>query len=388
MTENLKIVFLGTAGFPYGMAEVEKQKLIAKSLILQGSNVEFICKKSFNPDNNIPYKGSFEGIKYIFTNLSAKKQRNFILRHLSWKFGAVFEKIYLLYSKYDYQVVSSRSFFEILGYVIINRLKGKKLYLTSVEDANTMITKKSYYNNMKLKLFNKYVWKIVDGAFPISEELKTQIILSNPSLPLLKIPVLVDFELFHNIDDSFFSGPEYFMFCGSVDYINTITFILNGYDASECNSKLLLVINGQRKKRDIINKKIENLSRKNDIVIKTNLSQEELYKYYKNAKALLIPLNFDQRDKARFPHKIGEYCASRVPIITSAWGEIPYYFKSGENALLLNTDCPEELKDAFLKLDRNKELCNKLADGSYNLALTHFNYKNYGSLIIQFMMNS
>ncbi len=121
------------------------------------------------------------------------------------------------------------------------------------------------------------------------------------------------------------------------------------------------------------------------IILKTDLPKNQLWGYYKDATALLIPLNFNQRDKARFPHKIGEYCAVGRPIITCDWGEIPVYFRNNENAIILRNNDAKELRNALELIENNPELREKLGQGTLKLAREHFDYKLYGAGILNFI---
>lgn len=380
----MKIYILGTDDFPNGMAEVEKQKLIAKALIYQNCSVKFICKKSFNPESKIKFKGKIDGIEYFYSNLSARTPKNFILKHFLWIIGSIVEKLYLLFSRYDFTIVNSRSFMEILAYVLIGKLKNRKTFLTSVEDPSSLITSPSRLKTINLFLLNKYVWRLVDGAFPISEELQSQIRKSNPTLPQLKIPVLVDFVEFNNIQYKNTLQEPYFMFCGSSDYIDTVKFILQSFNNSLCKSKLLLVLNGSAKSMNNIYDFIDRSKRKSDIIVKSKLIKSELYGFYQNAKGLLIPLNFSQRDKARFPHKLGEYCASKNVIISTKWGEVDYYFVNKVNAILLIENTFEELSKTFEFVENNPKLMKEISQQSFKTAEDNFDYKLYGNKIISF----
>ena len=99
---------------------------------------------------------------------------------------------------------------------------------------------------------------------------------------------------------------------------------------------------------------------------------------------MLIPLNFDQRDKARFPHKLGEYCAAGKPIITSNWGEIPNYFRHNENAILLSSADPAELGQRMTELESNSELALSLGNNAYKTAVDRFSYDIFGEKILRF----
>ena len=50
----------------------------------------------------------------------------------------------------------------------------------------------------------------------------------------------------------------------------------------------------------------------------------------------MIPLKNTIEDIARFPNKISEYTAAHGLIVTTNFGEVPYYFKDGDNAIVAN----------------------------------------------------
>lgn len=382
----MKCIFLGTQGFPYGMAEVEKQTLIARALVEQGCKVTFVCNKSFDYKSTIPFKGIFKGVNYIYTSFISKRLQNKILNRVIWFLGNFIETIYLLIADYDFAILNSRNYDEINKYSTILHLRNKKLYLTLTEDYRSMHPNTNKKILSKIEDFENKTWTKIDGVFPISEELIRQVKNENPNLPQLKIPVLTDLKDAEDIiipDDM--PHNDYFMFCGSADYFDTINFIIKGFEIAKTNSKLLLVVNGNKESMKCVNDRIEMIYSKDRIVVKSGLDKRELWGYYKFAKALLIPLNFDQRDKARFPHKIGEYCAVGKPIITSNWGEIPNYFFNNENCILLECNDSFDFGNAMSKVEENSELREKIGSNAYNLAIKEFDYKLYGEKIMNFI---
>ena len=113
----------------------------------------------------------------------------------------------------------------------------------------------------------------------------------------------------------------------------------------------------------------------------------ELINYYKNARALLIPLRNTSQDIARFPHKIGEYAASGRPIISNNFGEMAYYFEDGKNSLLSEK---YEYCDFANKMDfvvNNPEKASEIGKEGRIIANKFFDYKNFGSGLISFLEN-
>jgi glycosyltransferase involved in cell wall biosynthesis len=155
----------------------------------------------------------------------------------------------------------------------------------------------------------------------------------SPSKKYLKIPGLTDFERYNNIPKV--SDEKYFLFCGAAGYIEIICFIIESFNKINDESiYLYLVINGDHYDRLKVEKYIDENIKKTKIKMFSRLSEKELFTYYKNAIALLIPLRPTLQDTARFPHKTGEYLASENPVISTNYGEIKYYFKDGVNMLL------------------------------------------------------
>lgn len=386
MGKRERIIFLGTQSFPFGMAEVEKQTLIARALVIQGCEVTFVCNKSFNYKSGIPYKGIFKEVKYIYTSFTASRNTNRFINRVLWILGSFVEIFYLLFADYDCAILNSRSYAEILKYSNILHLRTKKLFLTFTEDFRSMHPNADKKMLARINDFENKTWNKIDGVFPISEELIRQVKEKNADLPMLKIPVLVDLADAENYIKPFDIPEEgYFLFCGSADYIDTIEFIIRGFEKADLDSFLYLVINGSPKNMQRISDRIKISSKYQNIKIKSDLPKDELWGFYKFATALLIPLNFDQRDKARFPHKIGEYCASGAAIITSKWGEIPIYFTDGENCIMLSSSEIDEFAQKLTYIRKNKSLQIQLIKGAFKLANREFNFMEYSKVIFEFI---
>lgn len=379
----MHVKMLGINNFPYGLAAVEKHKLLAMSL-LRNSNVtvEIVCNNSYT-NHPVKKKGKYRCIPYRYTSIFTYKGKNVFSRRINAYYGIINEILYLLFNPFDVLLVSSRNFIQILIYVIISRLKKSKIFLTAVEDKNVVPENKSIFEKVENFLYQKYVWKLVTGALPISEELSSQIQLANPVLPQLKVPVLVNFESFlftNNKQKSY----DYFLFCGAAAYYKTIKFIIESYKYANLKSKLVLVVNGNNSQLQKIERLIENNEIEKNVVILTGLSYKHLTIYYQNALALLIPLNFNQQDKARFPHKIGEYSACKRPIISSKWGEVNNYFTDMQNALLINSPNTKEMARKMSLLENNSDLGRFLGENSFALGIKEFNYKNYSRKLYTF----
>ena len=87
MGNNQHILIVGTTGFPYGFAAVQKITLIGQGLIADGCDVTILSYKgSHGKDLQFPVKGTFNGIKYEYTSGTVTKPTSFLERN--WRKGS------------------------------------------------------------------------------------------------------------------------------------------------------------------------------------------------------------------------------------------------------------------------------------------------------------
>ena len=126
--------------------------------------------------------------------------------------------------------------------------------------------------------------------------------------------------------------------------------------------------------------KIENLSNcighiKN-VEILQNLSKEHLFSLYAEASGLFIPLDPNNiQDKVRFSQKIAEYVSTKTPIITVNVGEIPYYFKNMESAIVMEELNPQSLAKSINYIINNKEFAKEIGKNGYKVGEKYFSAK-------------
>lgn len=381
----MKIAYLGSTGFPYGLAEVSKQILISKALIYQGAEVTVICNKGATRQGKfIKRTGKLEGINYVYTSIITHNPENKIVRKVFKFIGTIGEFIYLIVNNFDVAIINSRSIFQILSYSVISKIKKIRIFLTIVEDPDVMPGARTFSGKIKNRLFNKLAWKLVDGAFPISEFLIRKINKTNSNIPMLKVPALVDLAIFDKVVKN--TEEKYYLFCGAASYFDIIKFIIDSYNLlSNTEYKLFLVINGASKAIRRIDNEIKK-SPKNNLITKFEyLDYIDLISLYKNAAALLIPLRPIDRDIARFPHKIGEYSASGNPIISTNFGEITHYFTHRDNALLSENYDIKEYAEQLEYVINHPVQSRQIGENGRSLCEREFDYKILGKKIMDFV---
>ena len=392
MNNKKYFVYLGSSGFPYGLAEIKKMTLISKSLVLKDHSVTIINKKGVHSSKNYPdlkVSGNSEGINYVYTSGDPFFNKNFSKRNLL-KIKGILNEFQLLYKlrkdkQLDYAILSTHSFTSIFYYAVLSKLFGFKTILNHVE----------YYSGVKMnrsnvgkwindKLYDQYAPLLVDISFPISEFLIDHLKKITPNKKYFKIPVLAEFEKYNGVET--LEEPKYFFFSGAAAYTEIIMFIIDSFNRLKNSSAYLyLGVKGSEADLTQIRKYISNNFQKEKIKLFTTLTEKQLYNYYQNATALLIPLRPTIQDKARFPHKIGEYLASGNPVISTNYGEVKYYFIDGETMLIADSYNIESFSNKMQFVIDNPVEAQKIGKNGQTLASSDFDYKNYGAKIIDFL---
>ncbi len=393
MTKTKTILYLGLKGFPFGTAEVQRQLQISKAILNAETRVLVINQKGTHLLNtikkeNIGTTGSYEGIDYIYASGTPLYVSNFFIRNLLKAIGWLNELIIILYHAFNKNlsciIVCTSSLTKLKYLWCVTRITRTRLvydyveYFSSLEDR----TIREPSNKMT---FDKIFFNYTDALIIISPYLVQHIKRMKSNKPFIMVPPIMDFEKFSMIHFKP-KVSNYFLYCGSVQYIDVIKFIIEAYRKSnsyENGVSLILVVNGPMA---IISKIRDFITEDRTIQILSGLSYENLVGYYKNAKALLIPLQDNLQDKARFPFKISEYTASARPIITSDSGAIVQFFEDGKNALLAKTGDIDDFSTKLNFVLENPEKAEQIGLNGYAIGEHYFNYKNYTSTLRELIL--
>lgn len=383
--KDASIIYVGVSGFPTGFAMIEKIKLISLALQEQGYDIVVLNRKW--SDGNSKLKGEIRGIKYINALGIRHRPKDYIRRNI-YKFILPFKEARLLIriakrNSTKYFFVNSRSIGLLLQYYLIAKALNIKLVITYVEHGSSMVTK-SKFSKISDILFERFAFKLVDAALPISDYLTEIIRKQNKSLPILKTPVLTDIEFINTVENN--KGRYAFVFCGAAAFIEVISFVIESYSHLEqTDIELLLICGGTDREKRVIKDLIKRSTSGNRIELRFGLSYLELIKCYKSSFALLIPLRPTLQDLARFPHKIGEYAATGRPIISIQYGEIANYFSDGYSALLASEYNTHLFAEKMNFVIQNPKLANQIGLNGKNVAEKNFGYKQYGKKLVRFL---
>lgn len=305
------------------------------------------------------YTAFLRNIPYLWSTLKTLKQKK--------------DKNHIIMGMMDYPLFIIVAFMGIiLGY------KRSTLF----HEWHIGIKHTNYFWKIEAYLKDKTFGYFLNAIFPIGHYLQQKALKFQK--PMLLVPVLASFE--RKINNC--PQKDHFTFCGHAAYLIRNQIILDAFKEViklHPNIKLILILVGAESQKNEIKKILQNKNINNSVEIKSKLPQNELYSIYDSSLGLLIPLDPNSlQDKARFSQKIAEYTASHRPIITSNVGEIPYYFKNNESAIIVPFT-PKGYAEGMLSLIEDIDNNNIIGENGYQVGYLNFNYKKAGNNIKNFL---
>ena len=380
------LVYLGLSGFPRGMAPIQRQKLLSKSLIKENWDVSVICGRGVhNKEAGVLSSGFVEGIYYEYFH-SATRIQGFINRNI-YKILAPFGEFIILSRMkkgkgISAAIVTDRNLiWDALKYRVFALILGFDIYINLVELYKHR-PKLPFLIKVNDYIFNKIGCYLYDGIIPISTYLMEE--TASFKKKTLLVPIITDTTVFDEIK---IERKNHILYCGSASYYEAILVVLRAFaDVKNLGVNLILVIGGSKGQIEKVKTEVSRLGIHARVEIRSNISDLELNSLYASAQALLLPLFQTIQDEARFPHKFGEYLASGSVVITNPVGEIKNYLSHHENVIFASNNEPVEMA-YWIDWVLDNELESKVIGlKGKEIAKTFFDYRAYGTLLSNFFL--
>ncbi|MDH3245429.1 MAG: glycosyltransferase [Saprospiraceae bacterium] len=391
---NKQILFLGHPGFPVGFGAIQRLLLIAKGVAVNDCGATVISYKGVHSrDHNFAPKGFVEGVEYIYTSGTIYRSHSFWKRNWLKLKGKYLELAYIRRLKKSGRLggclVSTMDFPLLVQYWIFFKFLSIPLVLNYDEFNSAIESRKLKNRKINDFLFDHYAPRLASKVTPISDFLIQHVRSLSSSKPILKLPILCDFEKF--IPSSRKADNEIrFVYCGSASYQTLIEFVLESFEyvcSSSVPVYLDLILGGKAGEIKQVEQLIEKCSMGEQVRLHGNVPHHQIPAFYASASALLIPLRPTVQDKARFPHKLGEYLASARPVITTAFGEICNYdFNDGETCLVASDFCSRSFGEKMQFVVDKPDKSRAIGIRGREMGLKSFNYKNIGLQLKEFIL--
>lgn len=392
---KLRVVFLARSlGFPNGMAESSRARLLARSLVEQGARVLVLSTRVTEQPpivENVLTRGIHHGVAFEYTTGQTIRADSFAVRRavevVGWiravtrlcslKARNELDCVYLWW--HDKNREPSRRVvlagLRLLRVPVIMELNERPWCLR--DQQSVAASGMSYLSG-------------VNGVVAISSWLaawgRREASRLSKGVAVLEIPIVVDVSEQEVTDYPPF--PPVLLLAAASQYADTIRFSLDAmqYVWRDFPSARLIVTG--------IHPTLHSAGWLRSMMVQGELdervqavgyvSREELLELYSAAHALLIPLFDDVVSEARFPTKIGEYLAAARPVVTSAVGEVTRYLDDGSTAFLATPGDAELFGAKICEVLRDRSVAKAVGLAGRQLAETNFHYANYGPVLYRF----
>ena len=345
-SQSLHVVILVRSfGFPNGMANTNRVRLLGRALVEQGVTVTVLCTRVSERRaavRNPSARGVTDGIAFIYTPGSTLRSDSFLVRRYREARGFIDSFVRLAYLKRNrrldavYFWSGARSW-RPAPWLMVRWLRALRVpVVVELNECPWTAPHAPAWASRAMSMLDA-----VSGAIAISgwlgEWAHTEALRIGRRCEVIEIPIVVDVDE-RPVIEYVRGDPPTLVYAASAGYDDALIFVLG---AMECVWQRVpgcrLVVTGFAADR------VEGLSLSTQIragladgrvVAAGFVGRSDLLDLYAKAAALLIPLFDDARSQARFPSKLGEYMAAARPVVTTRVGEVERLLKAGETAYI------------------------------------------------------
>lgn len=391
---ELEVFFLTLESFPNGTAQTNKLGLFARAVQCAGASVRILMLEAFEDParlRNRDARGVFHGIPFEYTPGQTTRAASFLERNsLKWKgVATALQRLREARGKSRIAIFFMHDAGRLMPMLIACRLLGIRTVVDLCEwmpamDHPSRANRWGYESGM--------VFKLCDAVIPISRMLEARVQEVTRKAP-------ASFYLSNLIDpvefESRASSPEsrpYILWAGLMDqYLPTVRFVLSAFSlVRRTHPELHLVLCGgaSAETQALVLQAARDMGiPAESVTLPGFVSRPDLLAYYAGALALLVPLEDDERSRARFPFKLGEYLLTGRPVVSTRIGDIPHYLEHGRSAMLATAEDRTSFAECIETLLDDPELAREIGNAGAAVAYSRFDYRVRGPEIASFLQS-
>lgn len=391
-------ILITSQNFPSGGAGASYLNLFCRGMKLNGLSIKVLLLKGFafgNLKKNDRRKNITDyGVPFTYLGM-INRPRNKVLKFFDDFLCAVHLTIVLLLMLsrrrnkcllvYNNELQSNLIIYLLARLVCLRIVTFVPEYYDKNDFKDSIFRRIKWYGF--LIVFNK-VNRLSDKLIVFTSFLKDHYI--NQGIPESKIliqPNLTDFEYWEPVSYNLkytlgYSGAPYLK-DGLLDLFNAISILhKEGIQIS------LMVIGDSTFGKSLLpNLKIQceklNIS---DNVFFSGLVETSLVKQYlSECRILAITRPLTVQTKAGFPTKLGEYFASKKPVLATNFGDIERYFLDGTDIIIADSGDPESIAKKIKWMLQNPEALDKITWSGYCKAKELLDFQESIKKVIRFI---
>lgn len=390
--KNDSLVVIGRLSYPSPSAASNRVHLYCKALKgVKGSPLVINLHSTFPQKKVISYLGRNDGIPFYFAQKSPYRKKNIVVRNYKKIIGLINTVIVV-------RKVNRRNHTKVLFYNceyadevfvgICLRLSGIKIIRDFSEAPSYIIKNKknpfieSFLHRCRLKIYHDII--------VISEYLNKFYSAKFPAGHIYQIPILVDIERFTARKDTPRSQKPLLTYVGFMggnkDGLQDLIEAMKVVKDAVPDFTLNLIGTASARELTQLKNKVSELGLQDHIVFVGSKSPSEIPGYLLQSDLLVLARPNNNQAKAGFPTKLGEYLASKKPVVITKTGEIPKYLEDGKTAYLAEPDDVNNFAQKVIAA-LNDVHSKTVGENGFEVAARNFNYKLYGEKILEIIKN-
>jgi glycosyltransferase involved in cell wall biosynthesis len=385
-----KITLITNADFPYGKSGENFTRNIALGLAESDASIDVVKYRGrmFPHTNDTGINSS----NYLFKN----HPKNGLLKGIQIILNSLYTPFFVLYRKLFkkdkvFVIFALKYAYELLPLLFWTKIVNIKIYQVIADHYSSNSIVPVWWKKPKFyayKFQRKYLDRYFNGIVVLSNFLKSEALKNQvPEKKLLLLPHFIVFPEVQTIKSSQ-QEKRIICYCGTLSIDNGILDLIKAFQLllNSENYIELRLVGGyseslmQEIEQDKLNTRSVVFT---GFVDKTQVENEIL-----QSQVLVNPRRGSDWAEAGFPTKIGEYFASKKPVITTAVGDLVDYFKDKQEVVFASPNNPESLAESILFVLNNTEKANEIGLHGYHWANEHLDYKSNGKKMLEFIENN
>jgi len=389
------VILVRSFGFPHGMANTNRVRLLGRALAQRDVEVTVLCSRvSEKPGSvrNTRVRGVADGISFRYTAGTTVRPDSFIWRRIREARGYVGTLLALAHlkaaSKLDCVYLWSGAMSWQVGPWLLVRYLNTLRVPVIVELNERPWAPPAWPRVIAKRLsFLDGVSGVVAISSWLAEWAAGEARRLGRQVSILNLPIVVDVA-----ESAPSDGPhadQTLVYAASPGYDAALAFILTAMQEvwrrhPECK---LIVTGGDRAPSRVpADSTRDDPGPSDERVIRVGyVDRDSLLHLFAQASALLIPLFDDDRSRARFPSKIGEYLAAARPVVTTRVGEIERFLQDGETAYVANPGAAAEYAHKIIEVLDDPAAATAVGRAGLTVAMSTFHYSLYGAKLRKFV---
>jgi glycosyltransferase involved in cell wall biosynthesis len=399
----LHVVLLGVwLGFPNGMAATSRARLLALAIRCGGLNVRVVCARAVDRADdgaNREAFGIWHGIPFEYPGGVSLRARSVIRRRANDIWATLCTSLRLARLKQHgqldcvYLYVAGQHWTPVAAVLNVTL---KALRVPVVLELNELPW--SMWPARSLIQRTRHPLTGMRGVVAISGYLTSwahgEASRRHQVLDVVQVPILVDVNELPEpararttrIASASRSKPPAVLFAGDVssqnlDILRLIAAAMAQVWRSHPECRLVCVGSdpADLRLRAILPRAQDGRHLDERVELPGFVPRADLLTLYARASALLLPLPPDLTSIARFPTKLGEYLASRRPVITTDVGEVSLYLTDGVNAFVTPPDDTQAFAAAIQSAIEDPEGAARIGEAGFLVARNEFHYARHST---------